>query len=112
MADKTKATPNVDPDTLKGNEIARSVIGTGIKPPGFRIEFKGGVVHVRGNVTSEDERQRVLTAIRGNAGVREVKDEMQVGGTATVPGAGVGAGAGAGAKSLGGQSYTVQKGDT
>jgi nucleoid-associated protein YgaU len=99
MKEKTKAAPNVDANTLKSNEIARTVLGTGVNPTGFRVEFLNGTATLRGAVKSEDERQRVLTAARGVAGVREVRDELQAGGATS---AGLG----------GGKTYTVQKGDT
>jgi nucleoid-associated protein YgaU len=100
------APAGVDPDTLKSNEIARSVLGTGVKPTGFRVVYQHGVATLRGNVGTEAERQRVLTAARGNAGVREVKDELQV-----AAGGGVSASPSAASPSAG-SSYTVKKGDT
>jgi nucleoid-associated protein YgaU len=102
MAEKTDAAKTVDPNTLKSNEIARSVMGTGIKPSGFNVQFQNGIATVRGTVASEADHRSVLVAVRAIAGVREVKDEIQVGGTAGAPGA----------TSLGGKSYTVKKGDT
>jgi nucleoid-associated protein YgaU len=101
MTEKANTAPNVDPNMLKSNEIARSVMGTGIKPTGFHVDFQNGIAHVRGSVTSEADHRSVLVAVRAIAGVREVKDEIQVGGAAA-----------AGTTSLGGKSYTVRKGDT
>lgn len=102
MSEKDSAGPAGDPNMLKTNEIARSVIGTGIKMTGFHVEFQNGTASLRGSVTSEEDRQRVLSTTRSIAGVQQVKDDLQVGGTAAAPAG----------KSLGGQSYTVKSGDT
>ena len=101
MANKASA-PNVDPNVLKSNEIARSVMGTGVKPSGFHVDFQNGIATLRGGVASESEHSHVLAAVRSIAGVRDVKDEMKVGGAA----------APARAMAPGGKTYTVKKGDT
>ncbi len=103
MADNTTTGPAGDPNMLKGNEIARSVMGSGVKPDGFHVDFLNGVASLTGSVASEEERQKVLSAARGITGVASVKDGMQVGGAGT---------ASSPAKTLGGQAYTVKAGDT
>lgn len=100
MSNESNAAPAVDPNTLKTNEIARTVLGTGVHVDDFRVEFSGGTATVRGSAHSEEEKQRVLTAVRGVSGVTSVTDSLKVG-------AGTTSGSGAG-----GQSYTVQAGDT
>jgi nucleoid-associated protein YgaU len=101
VKEKPAAPPKVDATMLKSNEIARTVLATGIRPTGFRVEFLNGVAHLRGSVMTEDERQRVLSATRSVGGVREIRDELQVGGAA-----------GQTAPLGGGKTYTVKKGDT
>jgi nucleoid-associated protein YgaU len=103
--DKETAAPSVDPNTLKGNEVARTVIGTGVKADGFRVDFRDGTATLHGSVRSEDDRKRILDAARGVSGV-SVKDALQVGGSAGA------AGAGTAATGAGGGSYTVKSGDT
>ena len=97
-------TPSVDPDTLKSNEIARKVIGAGIQPDDFRVEYNDGRATVRGTVRTEDERRRVIDTVRG-AGVNNVTDSLTIdsnarAGTLNVPG------------STKGRTYTVKSGDT
>ncbi len=103
---KTGEAPSVDANTLKSNEIARTVLGTGVKPEGFRVEFNGGTATVRGSVRSEEERKRVLDTVRGVSGVSNVTDSLTVGAGApasTSAGAATGSGA---------RTYTVKSGDT
>jgi nucleoid-associated protein YgaU len=104
MKKEKEAPASISPDTLKANEIARSVLGTGVNPGGFGVVFVSGVATVRGTVKTEAERQRVLTTARGVAGVREVKDQLVIGQAAAPAGA-------PGTRALGG-TYTVKKGDT
>lgn len=101
--DKETSAPSVSPDTLKSNEIARSVMGSGVKPEGFRVEFRSGTATVTGNVASENDRKRVLDTVRGVAGVASVTDSMKVsGGASTTSGASTGDA----------RTYTVKSGDT
>ena len=37
-----------------------AVIGGGIKPDGFRVDFRNGVATLTGTVRSEDERKRKI----------------------------------------------------
>ena len=104
MGKDDNRTPQVDPDTLKSNEIARKVIGAGVQPDDFRVEYSAGRATVRGRVRSEDERQRVISAVRG-AGVNTVTDSLTIdsnarAGTLNVPG------------KASGRTYTVKSGDT
>ena len=103
--DKETAAPAVDQNTLKSNEIARAVMGSGVRPDGFRVEFNNGTATVHGTVRSEDDRQKVLSTVRGAGGGGAVTDSLKVGaagatGNLTMPG------------STGGRSYTVKSGDT
>jgi nucleoid-associated protein YgaU len=102
--DKDTAAPAVDPNTLKSNEIARAVIGGGTTPDDFRVEFRNGTANVRGSVRSEDEKQKVLSKVRGVAGVTSVTDSLTVGGAAAKGGLSTSGGAG--------RTYTVKSGDT
>lgn len=107
--DDDRAAPSVDANTLKQNEIARAAMGTGVKPEGFRVDFRGGTAALTGTVKSEDERKRIVEAARGVSGVSSVNDGLRVGGGApgTVTNTTFGA-PGAG----GGRTHTVQSGDT
>jgi nucleoid-associated protein YgaU len=103
--------PRVDPDTLKGNEIARSVMGSGVRPEGFRVDFRNGTATLFGTVRSEDDKRRVLDAARGIGGVSSWNDSL------TVAGGGTGSSSPAGGVrpafgGPGGRSYTVKSGDT
>lgn len=104
--DKEAAAPSVDANTLKSNEIARTVIGAGIKPDDFRVDFRNGTATVRGSLKSEGDRQKILSTIRGVAGVTSVTDSLTVGGGASTGGLST-SGAGTGAR-----TYTVKSGDT
>ena len=103
--DKEAAAPAVDPNTLKSNEIARTVIGAGVKPDGFRVEFRNGTATVRGTLKSEGDRQKVLSAVRGVGGVTSVTDSLTMGGGGTSSG-------GLSTSGAGGRSYTVKSGDS
>lgn len=100
--DKETAAPGVDANTLKENELARTVLGSGVKPDNFRVDYQGGAATLYGSVKSEDERKRVLDAARTVGGVASVKDSLQVGGGAAPAAGGTG----------GGGTYTVKSGDT
>lgn len=102
--DKEAEAPSVDANTLKQNEIARNVMGTGVKPDGFRVDFRNGTATLNGSVRSEDERNRVLAAARTVGGVANVTDSLEIGEPRTL-----GSNAAGGA---GGRSYTVKSGDT
>ncbi|HUP89949.1 MAG TPA: LysM peptidoglycan-binding domain-containing protein [Longimicrobiales bacterium] len=91
----------VDPSTLKSNEIARAVIGAGLHPDDFRVEFKDGTATVSGTVRTEEEKQRVLNTVRGTGGVASVTDALKVSATAS-----------GGSKTGGAGTYTVKSGDT
>ncbi|HSJ09573.1 MAG TPA: LysM peptidoglycan-binding domain-containing protein [Longimicrobiales bacterium] len=97
--DNENAASAVDPNILKGNEVARAVIGAGTRPDGFKVDFRNNVATLTGTVRSEEDRQRVLAAAR-TAGV-SIDDKLTVG-SAGSTGAGIG----------GGRSYTVKSGDT
>ena len=103
--DKEAAAPAVDPNTLKSNEIARTVIGAGLKPDDFRVEFRNGTANVRGSLKSEGDRQKILSAVRGVAGVTSVTDSLTVGGSGASTG-------GLSTSGKGGRTYTVKSGDT
>lgn len=97
--DKENAAPSVDPSVLKGSEVARSVMGTGAAPEGFRVDFRDGIATLTGSVQSEEQRNQVLQAARSVGGVASVKDSLQI--------------AGSPKRSAGlSQTYTVQSGDT
>ena len=103
--DKEAASPSVDPNIVKGNEVARNVMGTGAAPEGFHVEFRDGVATLTGKLKSEQDRQRVMDAARAVGGVASIKDSMTTGA------------AGSGAEQAtggvgGGGTYTVQSGDT
>jgi nucleoid-associated protein YgaU len=102
MSKTTEAAPGADANTLKSNEIARTVLGTGVRPDGFRVEFSNGTATLRGSVQSEEERKRVLDAVRGVGGVSNVADSLTVG-TGAAPRAAAAAGM---------RTYTVKSGDT
>jgi nucleoid-associated protein YgaU len=104
--DKEAAAPAVDPNTLKSNEIARTVIGAGIKPDDFRVDFRNGTATVRGSLKSEGDRQKILSTIRGVNGVTSVTDSLTVGGGASTGGLST-SGSASGAR-----TYTVKSGDT
>lgn len=105
MSKENEAAPSVDANTLKSNEIARAVMGSGVKPDDFRVDFRDGTANVRGTVRTEDEKQKVLTAVRGAGGVTTVTDSLKVDANAT--------GGGSGLKTPGsGKTYTVKSGDT
>jgi nucleoid-associated protein YgaU len=115
--DNERAAPSVDANTLKENEVARAVMGTGVKAEGFRVDFRGGVASLTGTVRSEDERRRIYDAARGVAGVSSVTDNLRIGGGATSGSGGSApftgaATAAAGSASAGGRTYTVKSGDT
>jgi nucleoid-associated protein YgaU len=102
--DNAATAPGVDANTLKSNEIARAVMGSGVRPADFRVEFNNGTATVRGTVRSEDDRQKVLTTVRSAGGVNSVTDSLEVDanaatGNLTMPGTGK-------------RSYTVKSGDT
>jgi nucleoid-associated protein YgaU len=103
--DKEAAAPAVDPNTLKSNEIARTVIGAGIKPDDFRVDFRNGTATVRGSLKSEEDRQKILSTIRSVAGVTSVTDSLTVGGGASTGGLSTSGASGA-------RTYTVKSGDT
>ncbi|MEO5510532.1 MAG: LysM peptidoglycan-binding domain-containing protein [Longimicrobiales bacterium] len=102
---KDNETPavNVDPNVLKSNEVARNVLGTGVKPTDFRVDFRDGVATLSGSVQSEDDRNRVLAAARGVSGVTSITDSMKIGGAPA---------ASSGSTPGGSRSYTVKSGDT
>jgi nucleoid-associated protein YgaU len=100
--------PRVDPDTLKGNEVARSVMGSGVRPDGFRVDYRNGTATLFGTVHSDDERRRVVEAARG-VGVT-VNDSLTIG-SGTGTGGQISSGFGA-TGAGGGRSYTVKSGDT
>ena len=105
--DKETAPLAVDPNTLKSNEIARTVIGAGLKPDDFRVDFRNGTATVRGSLKAEADRQKILSAVRGVSGVTTVTDSLTVGG------GGGGASTGGLSTSGGGaRTYTVKSGDT
>jgi nucleoid-associated protein YgaU len=103
--DKEAAAPAVDPNTLKSNEIARTVIGAGLKPDDFRVDFRNGTATVRGTLKSEGDRQKILSAVRGVGGVTSVTDSLTMGGGGTSTG-------GLSTSGGGGRTYTVKSGDT
>jgi osmotically-inducible protein OsmY len=43
-----------------------------VSKSGINVETRRGVVHLRGTVTSEQERQRAIQLVQGVAGVREI----------------------------------------
>jgi len=98
------AAPGVDANTLKSNEIARKVLGTGIHADDFRVEFRDGTATVRGTVRTEDEKKRILDAVRSEGGVASVTDSLKV--DANASGGGLKSPAGSG------KTYTVKSGDT
>ena len=104
--EKEAAAPAVDPNTLKSNEIARAVMGSGVRPDGFRVEFNNGTATVHGTVRSEDDRQKVLSTVRGAGGVVAVTDSLKVGAAGATGNLSMPGGSG------GGRSYTVKSGDT
>jgi hypothetical protein len=99
--DNDNATSGVDPNILKGNEVARAVIGAGTRPDGFKVDFRNNVATLTGIVRSEEDRRRVLEAAR-TAGV-PINDALTVGSSGSTSAA-----SGTG----GGRSYTVKSGDT
>jgi nucleoid-associated protein YgaU len=103
--DKEAPTPAVDPNTLKSNEIARTVIGAGVKPDDFRVEFRNGTANVRGTLKSEADRQKILSTVRGVSGVTSVTDSLTVG-------SGGGSTGGLSTSGTGARTYTVKSGDT
>ena len=98
--DNENAVPSVDPDTLKSNEVARTILATGVKLDDFRVNYSGGRATLTGSVHSQDDRKRVLDAARTVGGVT-VEDSLRLGGSAS-----------GGASLGGGRSYTVKSGDT
>ena len=104
--DKESAAPAVDQNTLNSNEIARAVMGSGVRPDGFRVEFNNGTATIHGTVGSEDDRQKILSTVRGTGGVVAVTDSLEVGAAAGATGGSTATAA------RGGRSYTVKSGDT
>ena len=105
MSKDNEATPAVDANTLKSNELARAVMASGVRPDDFRVEFNNGTATVRGTVRSEEDRQKVLGAVRGASGVTTVTDSLKVGATAAASG-------NLKMPGTGGRTYTVKSGDT
>jgi nucleoid-associated protein YgaU len=103
--DKETAAPAVDPNTLKSNEIARTVIGAGLKPDDFRVDFRNGTATVRGTLKAEADRQKILSAVRGVGGVTSVTDSLTVGSGGAATG-------GLSTSGKGARTYTVKSGDT
>ncbi|MEN8376200.1 MAG: peptidoglycan-binding protein LysM [Gemmatimonadota bacterium] len=58
--------------------IARHVIGLGLNPDGFRVEFDDGTATLHGNPTTQAERERVILAVGNLNGVARVDDRMVV----------------------------------
>lgn len=105
MSNEKSAAPGVDDNTAKSNEIARSVMGSGVKADGFRVEYSDGRATVRGSVGSEEDRKKVLDTVRGVGGVASVTDSMTVGEAGATGATGAATAAGA-------RTYTVKSGDT
>jgi nucleoid-associated protein YgaU len=62
----------------KGNELMQHVFGLGFKVDQFRVDFDDGVATVKGKVSDQGTREKVVLAIGNTQGVAKVDDQMEV----------------------------------
>ncbi len=83
-----------------GNTIIRKIRGLGLSMDGVEVDFDDGVATLRGQAADQRTRELMVLTAGNTPGVRRVDDRL------TPPG-----GPGLG-RTLDGNTYTVQKGDT
>ena len=62
----------------KGNELMQHVIALGFEVDKFRVDYDDGVATVKGKVSDQSIREKVLLAIGNTQGVAQVDDRMEV----------------------------------
>ena len=62
----------------KGNELMQHVIALGFEVDKFRVDFDDGVATVKGKVSDQSTREKVVLAIGNTQGVAKVDDRLEV----------------------------------
>ena len=62
----------------KGNELMQHVFALGFEVDKFRVDYDDGVATVKGKVTDQSTRERVILAIGNTQGVARVDDRLEV----------------------------------
>ena len=80
---KVKASNSPMADTVvtakvKGVLLKEKLFNDDVKSWPIRVETKDGVVHLSGNVKSDDERDNIIRIAKSIKGVVEVKDELSI----------------------------------
>lgn len=66
-------------DLATANQIAKSLRSGGMKHYNVAVGNRGGVITLRGNVSSENQRGLALAIAQNTEGVTQVVDELQIG---------------------------------
>ena len=62
----------------KGNELMQHVIALGFEVDKFRVDFDDGVATVKGKVSDQSIREKVVLAVGNPQGVAKVDDRLEV----------------------------------
>jgi len=63
---------------MKGNAIARTVIGLGLEVEGLKVTYADGIATVNGTVPSQAEAEKVVLAVGNTKGVAQVDSRLTV----------------------------------
>ncbi len=65
-------------DMMRGNAIARVVLGLGLPVEGLKVEYHAGTATVHGTVPSQADKEKVVLAVGNIQGVGTVDDRLVV----------------------------------
>jgi nucleoid-associated protein YgaU len=63
---------------MRGNAIARTVIGLGLEVEDLRVTYSDGIATVNGTVPSQSEAEKVVLAVGNTKGVAQVDSRLMV----------------------------------